>query len=224
MIIGKLKQRERLNLGAKLRTFGAVAGTLGKIARAGGILGIPAVGLAGSLLEKSADTAKDFTSDRSISKRKNELVGALKLLSRSIVVFIDDLDRLEPREASEVLRLIRAVADFPNIIYVLSYDPDVIAQTLSKAVQVDDGAAFLEKIVQVSFRVPRPEAYDLRRWLQTEVQKLFAEELSSVQSNQDTAQRLVRAIEFEGGRYLKTPRDVVRVLNALRMHGCQSVL
>lgn len=217
----KLKKKERLRqaLGTKLQTFGTVAGALGRIARAGGIVGIPGADLTGNILERGADSTKDFTGTRSIARRKIELIGALKLLSRSIVVFIDDLDRLEPREASEVLRLIRAVADFPNIIYVLSYDPEVIAQTLSKAVQVDDGAAFLEKIIQVSFRVPRPEAYDLRRWFQSEVQKLLAAELNSSQSEQSVFQRLARAIEVEGGRYLNTPRDVVRVLNALRLHG-----
>jgi hypothetical protein len=218
----KLRQRERLKqaLGTKLQTFGAFAGTLGKMARLGGAVGIPAAELTGKLLERGADTAKELVRSSSISKRKAELVGALRSLSRFIVVFVDDLDRLEPREASEMLRLIRAVADFPNIIYVLSYDPEVITQTLSRAVQVDDGAAFLEKIVQVTFRVPRPEAYDLRRWLLTEVRKLFAEELQSSETDQTIIlQRLARAVEVEGGRYLNTPRDVVRVLNALRLHG-----
>jgi len=217
----RLKQREQLKqaLGSKLQTFGAVTSTLGKIARAGGAMGIPLAELTGTALERTADATQVLAAGGSISKRKMELIGALKLFSRPIVVFVDDLDRLEPREAVEVLRLIRAVADFPNIIYVLSYDPTVVAQTLSKAVQVDDGAAFLEKIVQVSFRVPRPEAYDLRRWLWSEIQKLFAEELQSYPSDQSIPQRLARAIEVQGGRYLKTPRDVVRVLNALRLHG-----
>jgi hypothetical protein len=182
-------------------------------------MGVPLADLTGTALERSAEVARVLNAGPSISKRKMDLIGALKLLSRPIVVFVDDLDRLEPHEAVEVLRLIRAVADFPNIIYVLSYDPTVMAQTLSKAVQVDDGAAFLEKIVQVSFRVPRPEAYDLRRWFQTEVQKLFAEEVTSAQADQDIVQRLTRTIELEGGRYLETPRDIVRVLNALRLHG-----
>ena len=171
-------------------------------------------------MERSADAAKGLLSTTTISKAKAELVGALRLLSRRIIVFIDDLDRLEPREASEVLRLVRAVANLPNVIYVLSYDPDVMAQTLTKAVQVDDGAAYLEKIVQVSFRVPRPEAFDLRRWFQAEVHKLFATELGvETGSNQGTAtQRLAHVIDVHGGRYLKTGRDVVRVLNALRLH------
>lgn len=217
----KLREEERLKnaLGPKLRAFGAIAGTLGKFARTAEVLGVPGAALAGSVIERSGEAAQSLLAEKSLSKRKAQLVDALKLLSRRIIVFIDDLDRLEPREASEVLRLIRAVANFPNIIYVLSYDPVVMAQTLSKAIQVDDGTAFLEKIVQVSFRVPRPEAFDLRRWFQTEVRKLFSSQLDLFASQDPTTEsRLAQVIDRQGGRYLETGRDVVRVLNALRLH------
>jgi predicted KAP-like P-loop ATPase len=216
-----LQEREKLKkaLGPKLRAFGAVAGTLGKIARTADALGVPVAGAAGSFLERSGEAAQSLLAQESASRRKAELVDALKLLTRRIVVFIDDLDRLEPREASEVLRLIRAVADFPNIIYVLSYDPNVVAQILSNAIQVDDGAAFLEKIVQVSFRVPRPEAFDLRRWLYAEVRKLFSFQFDTSSDQAVSPEgRLWHVIDIQGGRYLETGRDVIRVLNALRLH------
>ena len=217
----RLSQKEQLRnaLGDKLRAYGNFSGTLGKMGRLAGSLGIPGGDLLGMIAERSGDAAKQFLEGGSVSKTKLELVAALRLLSRHIVVFIDDLDRLEPREASEVLRLIRAVADFPNVIYVLSYDPEIIAKTLTKAIQIDDGAAFLEKMVQISFRVPRPEAFDLRRWFQDEVYKLFAPEFDA--ASEDRAgleQRLAEAIDIQGGRYLTTGRHVVRALNALRLH------
>jgi hypothetical protein len=196
----RLRKMEQLrkSVGSKLKAFGAIAGGVGQLEKAVDTQGVPLA---------------------SVSKRKAELVDALRLFSRRVVVFIDDLDRLEPREASEILRLIRAVADFPNIIYVLSYDPQIMAQILSKAVQVDDGAAFLEKIVQVSFRVPRPEAFDLRRWLQAEVYRLFPGPFDAARADEGSLrQRLARAIDIQGGRYLRTGRDLVRVLNALRLH------
>ncbi len=217
----RLRRKERLKkqLGGKLRAFGTMAGGLSRAMKATTVLGVPHAEIAGSLIDRAGDTAKSLFTSGSLTKRKAEIVEALKLISRRIVVFVDDLDRLEPREASEVLRLIRAVADFPNIIYVLSYDVDVVSNTLQKAVQVDDGRAFLEKIIQVSFRVPRPEAFDLRRWFHEEVHRLFASDLSNVSSQQlPSTHRLARAIDTQGGRYLKTPRDVVRALNALRLH------
>jgi hypothetical protein len=209
----RLAQRLRHRIGRQLSTFGAIAGGVGKLAKAGAMLGMPGADLVGRTIDIGGQAASALSGSSSIAKRKSALVAALRLLSRRIVVFVDDLDRLEPREASEVLRLIRAVADFPNVIYVLSYDPDVLAETLQKAVQVDDGRAFLEKIVQTSFRVPRPEAFDLRAWFRAEVLALFQTDLDS-----EVRSAILQLIDYHGGRYLETPRDVVRALNALRLH------
>jgi hypothetical protein len=217
----KLRQKEllRKRIGGKLRAFGNIAGGVGRLAGVAGPFGFSGGNQIAAAIEMTGETARGLFGPATVSKRKSDLVDALRSLSRRVVVFIDDLDRLEPGEASEVLRLVRAVADFPNVIYVLSYDPEVVAQTLTKAVQVDDGASFLEKIVQVSFRVPRPEAFDLRRWFQAEVFKLFSTNLAGNNDNQVAVrQRLVHAIDVQGGRYLNTARDVVRVLNALRLH------
>ena len=211
------KERFRKSLGPKLKAFGSFAGSLGKLARTAEALGLPLAGLASAALERSGEFAQTIMAREPASKRKAELVNELAKLSRGIVVFIDDLDRLEPREVSEVLRLIRAVADFPNIIYVLSYDPTIVADTISRSLQVGDGKAFLEKIVQVSFRVPRPEAFDLRRWFQTEVQRLFHSHLDP-EKNPASTERTKAVIDQQGGRYLETGRDVTRTLNALRLH------
>lgn len=203
----------------KLLAFGSLSGGLSKALKAAGTAGVPFADAIGTGIEKFGEAAGSVFSSTSLSKRKAELVEALKLLPRRIVVFVDDLDRLEPREASEVLRLIRAVADFPNVIYVMSYDVGVVAQTLQKAIQVDDGKAYLEKIVQVSFKVPRPEAFDLRRWFQDEVRALFGPEIVPSGQNQNpSASRLGRVMDSLGGRYLETPRDIIRALNALRLH------
>jgi hypothetical protein len=216
----RLTRKERLKkqIGGKLKAFGALAGGFSKVIKSSAAFGVPYTEAAGAIAERAGEGAKSLLASPSITKRKAEIVSALKILSRRIVVFVDDLDRLEPREASEVLRLIRAVADFPNVIYMLSYDIDVVSNTLQKAIQVDDGHAFIKKIVQVSFRVPRPEAFDLRRWFHDEVQRLFANEIAQESNLQrSVAQRLARAIDIQGGRYLTTPRDVVRTLNSLRL-------
>lgn len=217
----KLRRKEKLrkSLGSKLRAFGRLAGGLANLAKASGAAGVPLADSVGTVLERGGEAVGGLFTATSMVERKREIVDALRLLSRRIVIFVDDLDRLEPREVSEVLRLVRAVADFPNVIYVLSYDPKVLGKTLQKVVQVDDGAAFLEKIVQVSFRVPRPEAFDLRRWFQIEVHSLFSAELEAIDDRKRSMrERLGQAIDLEGGRYLSTPRDVVRALNALRLH------
>lgn len=55
---------------------------------------------------------------------------SLKSLERNFIIFIDDLDRLDPNEIQTVLKLIRLVADFPNITYVLSLDEEIAAMSI----------------------------------------------------------------------------------------------
>ena len=213
------KQRLKKRLSGKLKAFGSLASSVGKMARLADAAGVPFTRMLAETAERSSDAAIRFLQTASVAKEKAELVGALKALSRPIAVFIDDLDRLEPRDASEVLRLVRAVADFPNVIYILSYDQEVVSKILTQAVGVDDGAAYLEKMVQVAFRVPRPEAFDLRRWFQSEVFRFFAAELKTLgDARTEIEQRLLAVIDTAGGRYLETGRDVVRTLNALQLH------
>ncbi|WP_443478921.1 P-loop NTPase fold protein [Novosphingobium aerophilum] len=145
-----------------------------------------------------------------LSDRKEKLIAALRDLGRRIVVTIDDVDRLEPAEVIEILRLVRSVVDLPTIIYLLCYDSDVLAQGLETAAGINDGHAYLEKIVQVSTMVPKPEALHLQHWLADELEKI-----ASV-TDQDQRQRLRTVIAYEGARQLQTPRAVVRTLDAVR--------
>ncbi|MBF4211837.1 pilA-like protein, partial [Pseudomonas donghuensis] len=77
-------------------------------------------------------------------------------------VVIDDLDRLEPAQAVEVLRMVRSVADFSRFRYVMCYDRDVLAHAVETALQVQNGALYLQKIIPLSFSLPRPENFALR--------------------------------------------------------------
>lgn len=145
-----------------------------------------------------------------LSELKDELSKALKELSHQFVITIDDVDRLEPAEAIEVLRLVRSVVDLPNVIYLLCYDGEILAQGIEKAAGVHNGKDFLEKIVQLTVMVPKPEPLQLRQW--------FTDDLHSIASvkNDDELSRLKAIIDYEGGRQLRTPRSVVRALDAVR--------
>lgn len=209
------KEMYRNNLKEKFDLFYKYSPALSKIVK-GATNIIPGAGVAGAAIEEAGKFAKEIFTD-SYETRKKDIVEVLKLASRKIVIFVDDLDRLEPAEAAEVLRLVKAVADFPNIIYVLSYDKEILAASISRANLADDGLAFLEKIIQVSFCVPQPEAFDLRRWLRKELQEEFGL-ASKFDTPTKIAERVEEVIDTFGGKFLKTPRDIIRILNALRLH------
>jgi hypothetical protein len=163
-------------------------------------------------IEKITESKGDTPS---IEFLKDDVIRDLKTLERRIIVIIDDLDRLEPNEAAEIMRLIRAVGNFPNIVYVLCFDREALAKLLEHALSIDNGQAFLQKIVQVRYRIPAPEAFDLRRWLHEECTDRVLK--SNIPITAEEQNRLALTCDIEGG-LLKTPRDVMQVLDSLDMH------
>lgn len=110
-----LSAREQTSrLSRDLLRYAAKASPLVRVA---GALGVPLAEPASKALEAIESGAPP----KPIEQMKEDVVRGLRKLQVPIVVIIDDLDRLEPREAAEITRLVRAVADFPNIIYVLCY-------------------------------------------------------------------------------------------------------
>jgi len=160
-----------------------------------------------------------LTEDKGVGKtleaQKMELEQALRDIAKidptfRILVLIDDLDRLDPDDVLEILRLVKAVGDFPATTYLLSYDRSAVGRAIENSAKVKDGDAYLEKIVQFSFKVPPLEPFKLRNWLSAEIQKLFPgdAEFGAFRTNV--------VIDVWAGRLLQTPRDVKRLLFAIR--------
>lgn len=191
------------------RRYARHLGSAGKLAGLAG-LAVPGLGIAGTVLEKLAEAAKAEANGPTLAAQKDHLAEALEGLGRRIVVAVDDVDRLEPKEVAELLRLVRSVADFPNVTYVLCYGGETLARSVVTATGVADGRAYLEKIVQTEVSVPRPESFGLRH--------LFSTELATFATcGPEVGQRLVQVIDMAGGRCFDTPRTVMRVLDSLRL-------
>ena len=68
-------------------------------------------------------------------------------------MIIDDIDRLTNTQIRDIFQLVKQVGNFPNIIYVLSMDREVVCRALESVHDID-GAEYLEKIVQIPFEIP----------------------------------------------------------------------
>jgi len=194
------------------RDFAAALGKLGGVIElAGTATALGPLAVAGKWVKELGGAAKREAPSKPLAALKADLAKALKALDHRIIVTIDDLDRLEPSETLEVLRLVRSVADLPNIVYLVCYDSEVIARNIKQAANVDDGHAYLEKVVQLTIMVPQPEAFQLRYW--------FAEELKALAGtlSEETGMRLRTVADLEGGKQLGTPRAVNRALDAIRL-------
>lgn len=92
----------------------------------------------------------------SLFEKKQNLSMKFSRLNRPVVVFIDDMDRLEKEEVFEVLRLIRNTADLKNTIYIVAYDREYVTYILNEK-QIKNASSYLEKIFPVEVHMPKVE-------------------------------------------------------------------
>lgn len=88
----------------------------------------------------------------SVVEQKEQVAEALTNIDSSIVVIVDDIDRLDKVEVREIFKLVRLTANFPNVIYLLSFDRIRVENALAE--DGVPGRAYLEKIVQNGFEIP----------------------------------------------------------------------
>jgi KAP family P-loop domain/Common central domain of tyrosinase len=92
-----------------------------------------------------------------------------------VLVMIDDLDRCEPTKAVEVLQAINLLLDFPIFIVCLGIDARIITaaveghyeQLLGQAGA--SGYEYLDKIVQIPFRIPRASEPEIERFIESQM-------------------------------------------------------
>lgn len=170
----------------------------------------PTAGFWGKIVRGSGQLLDKEPASPDLAALKDKITEGLIELDHRFIVTIDDVDRLEPKEVIEVLRLVRSVADFPNIIYLLCYDAERVAEAITSGAKLLNGSAYLEKIVQLTVMLPKPEPFELRHWFEEELQTIIGTVPDRVRS------RLKTVIDQEGGRQLRTPRSVVRTLDSIR--------
>ncbi|WP_082072609.1 KAP family P-loop NTPase fold protein [Halomonas sp. KO116] len=208
--------RERMaEVSQLLRNYGPkTARRAASIANVVGYL-VPGAQLVGGALEAGANAAEQvLPTEKTPSELKQEIGQKIRDLDIGFVVILDDLDRLEPAQAVEVVRLVRSVADFPRVAYLMCYDREVLAQALKTGLKIDDGDLFLQKIVQLTFSIPLPEPFDLRTQFLEEAQLIYEE----VMGNKIAGELLVdlkTAVDRQGSK-LSTPREVKLALNGIR--------
>jgi hypothetical protein len=167
----------------------------------------------GKSTEKISDLKK-----LDIEKRRDAVVEAMRELKRQVVIIIDDIDRLPPKEVFEIVRLVKAVADFPSVIYILCYDPQYVEAAL-KSSQIEQPGLYLDKIVQIRLNIPVIDQDDLDALFNQEYNALPQESKVS----RDIEKRL-GTLWFRGlSEILETPRDIKRLFNRIRFvePGCR---
>ena len=162
------------------------------------------------LTKKAEEETKERTND--LQESKNQIIKKLKDETIKIIVSIDDIDRLSEEEIVAVFQLVKSLADFPNTIYVLAFDYDVVVRALGK-VQHGDGKEYLEKIVQVPFEIPVPNIDDIHEALFSKLNGILGDIPEEDWDKETWAELFQQGIK----NYIRSIRDVIRYTNVFSL-------
>ena len=141
---------------------------------------------------------------------KSEINKILKNAGKRILIFIDDIDRLTPEETRQLFTVIKALADFPNVIYLLAFDRDVAAKAIEQQSGLP-GKNYLEKIIQVPFELPPVDRVALRAALFRRLNQVLANTPEELFDNSYWTNVFNDGID----PLIQVPRDIVRFTNTL---------
>ncbi|QCS44056.1 P-loop NTPase fold protein [Natrinema versiforme] len=164
--------------------------------------GVPAdqlVGTAHQLLDEEPG---------SVNEIKQEIESDLRELDGTIVVVIDDIDRLNPQETLQMFQIIKSIANFPNVTYLLAFDRSVVVDALEEEGNIKDGYLYLDKIIQLPLHIPTQRSEAL--------ESLFLDSLKSISEEHRVDTERWSVLLHQGLLpMLDTPRDVIRLSNTV---------
>lgn len=113
------------------------------------------------------DAVGAFLHGPDIMQLRNRIEEKLEKSHKRILVMVDDVDRLEKAEIQAIFKLVKLVADFKYTAYLLAFDKQIVASSLSDncfGTNEKSGEQFLEKIIQVPLHLPAIPDNDLRNF------------------------------------------------------------
>jgi hypothetical protein len=169
--------------------------------------------------EKSNQTIKSLRDDlqKAISEclEKDRNSGHLK---KGFLFFIDDLDRIDPPAAVQILELLKNIFDLEKCVFILAIDYDVVVKGLKPKFgeltekNEREFRSFFDKIIQMPFSMP-VASYSIDNFLIQNLQKIG---YLSEQKMKDSllAQHLSSFCSLSVGT---NPRSLKRLLNTVSL-------
>lgn len=141
--------------------------------------------------------------EKSVSDRLQKRTG------NRIVVFIDDLDRLMPQIAVELLESLKMFLDLNGCVFMLACDYQVVEQGLKQkfgsAKEDLKGKSFFDKIIQVPFNMPLSQ-YNVNQYFMDLLDRI------EIDYEEDDIKTYVSLVDYSVGF---NPRSMKRLFNSL---------
>lgn len=145
--------------------------------------------------------------------KKKKVVSAIEKIKTPIVVVIDDIDRLTPSETFQVLRLVKAVADFSGTSFLLAFDSNYLISVLDKN-DIVNASEYINKVIQLRVPLPVISERSMNELANVELENLSDKKLTDrFESDQE---RLSWIYHNYFKHLIKNPRELKRFFNHLR--------
>ena len=109
---------------------------------------------------------------KSLDEIRRSLTKELPKITKKIVVFIDDIDRLTAPEVRLMFQAIKCICDLPSMVFVVAFDENQVAKSLDD--KGFSGRDYLEKIISLPIPIPMPDRNKLQECLGKELDKVVA--------------------------------------------------
>ncbi len=181
------------------------------------------IGASAALGLKAGEVAEELLSSKenSIKSLRNQLtnlvleIGERKTNSfEKVIVYVDDLDRIEPKNAVAVLELLKNIFSIPHCIFILAIDYQVVVKGLEHkfgkqtAQNEWEFRAFFDKIIQLPFMMPMGQ-YNIGKYVNNLLTKIgFVQEPGL---NEEAIKEII--LRTIGGN----PRSIKRLVNSVSL-------
>ena len=199
-----------------------IGGIFKKMATVGTKIAAGTVGIDGGLVDELLDGEESAQSD--IVQLKEEIAGLIEQIlaenpsKKGFTFYIDDLDRIDPPVAVEILELLKNIFDLEHCVFILAIDYDVVIKGLKPKFgelteqNEREFRSFFDKIIQLPFSMP-VASYNVDTFLIDALSKIeffSKEELGDVA----LAENLSEITRLSVGT---NPRSLKRLTNTLAL-------
>jgi predicted KAP-like P-loop ATPase len=166
------------------------------------------------------DTLKNLgeaLSSNDLDSLKNKLSAILLEEEKRVVIFLDDIDRLDKNEIQSIFKLVKATADFDNTAYVLAFDYEMVAEALGEKYVGEGkeaGMKFLEKIIQLPIFLPKLNKQALEQYSIKGISRAIQE--ADIELTRDQMQEFYLNYTTGLSVRVNTPRNANLYENGLR--------
>ena len=197
---------------AKFKRLGELLDKYGE--SLGGFVGaaVDATGMTGGYAKDAGKTVGRMLQrkPKDVPALKAQIADELREAKVRILVIIDDIDRLDHDEVRQLFTVIKALADFPFVTYLLAFDREAAVQAIERDSGLP-GARYLEKIIQVPFEIPLIDHPALKRALSARLATVLGPSSGMALDGE----RWEGIYKWGIMPLIRVPRDVVRFINAI---------